>query len=94
MAMLAFGSSFWHMSHTRLGGAMDEKSIWMYIYAAYAGAVENLVADSKVKQLSDSPRKIDAFDLIENAVTGLKDKPVAEWQDFWLDIDVPPIKDL
>ena len=49
MALLAFGSSFWHASHTRLGGAMDEVSIYMVIYAAYAGAVDNLVGDSKVK---------------------------------------------
>jgi succinylarginine dihydrolase len=48
MAMLAFGSSFWHASHTRLGGDMDEKSIHLFIYAAYTGAVQNLVADSKV----------------------------------------------
>ena len=79
MALLAFGSSFWHASHTRLGGAMDEVSIYMVIYAAYAGAVENLVGDSKVKELSDTPRKIDAFDLIENVATGIKNKPVNEW---------------
>lgn len=79
MALLAFGSSFWHASHTRLGGVMDEVSIYMVIYAAYAGAVDNLVADSKVKQLSDTPRSVDAFDLIENVAKGIKDKPVNEW---------------
>jgi hypothetical protein len=79
MAMLAFGSSFWHASHTRLGGDMDERSIWMFIYAAYAGATENLVAGSVVKQLSDTPRSVDAFDIIENTIVGLKDKPVNKW---------------
>jgi len=38
MGLLAFGSSFWHASHTRLGGSMDEYSIHLLIYAAYAGA--------------------------------------------------------
>ena len=42
IALLAFSSSFWHASHTRLAGWMDEKTIWMMVYQAYATAVQNL----------------------------------------------------
>ena len=79
MAMLAFGSSFWHASHTRLAGDMDEKGILMVLYAAYAGATDNLNGSSVLKELSSEPKEAKPFDMIENTVIALKDKPVNEW---------------
>ena len=61
MVLLAFSSSFWHASRTRLAGWMDEASIGMMVWLAYAAAVQNLDGTSVLKELSDTPRSASAF---------------------------------
>jgi hypothetical protein len=41
---LAFGSSFWHGSHTNLGNTVDVVPIAIIAYVAYQAMVENLRA--------------------------------------------------
>ena len=76
--MLAFGSSFWHGSHTNIGGMIDEKSIWLIGYLSYEAAVQSLPGSSVLRYFNDTEKE-SVFQKVEQITKGFKDKTVFEW---------------
>lgn len=88
--MLAMGSSFWHGSHSYVGYLFDNKMIDLIINLMYSEAVQNMESDDPwLKNLSATPRTMNAFDLTEKLTRDLKDKPIKDWAKLLEEADIP-----
>ncbi|EGB09438.1 hypothetical protein AURANDRAFT_63034 [Aureococcus anophagefferens] len=103
VAHMAFGSSFWHGSHTRLGNVADNGLIQVIAYADYQVMVRHLVGgvyrrpaasgnatrDRVLLSLSSSRDRPSAADAARGLTDLFLTRPADEWKDYIATIDVP-----
>ena len=95
VAHMAYGSSFWHGSHTRLGNVADNGLIQVIAYADYQVMVRHLVGggnatrDRVLLSLSSSRDRPSAADAARGLTDLFLTRPVDEWTDYIAAIDVP-----
>ncbi|KAF2367511.1 hypothetical protein FHG87_001741, partial [Trinorchestia longiramus] len=87
---MAWGSSFWHGSNTKLGLQQDEKSLAVLAYAFHQASLSALKSKSPIlHDLSKTPRKKTAIQLIEEFQNMYLTKPVSEWYNITEAFDIP-----
>lgn len=88
---LAFGSAFWHGSHTRLGNVFDNLLIGVLSYISYQEAVRNLptFSDPVVSDLSDTGRKYTGIEINDGLTNIFLTMDVTEWEDAIYELEIP-----
>jgi len=91
-AIVTFGSSFMHGSETRLGKDLDTKSNDLFAYILHQAALINIPYDPVLHDLSLTPRKRSAAQIVEYWLEIFNTKDVTEWTPAFHDTDIPSIQ--
>ncbi|KAF2367512.1 hypothetical protein FHG87_001742, partial [Trinorchestia longiramus] len=87
---MAWGSSFWHGSNTMLGRQQDRKTLAVLAYVFHQASISALKSKSPIlHDLSKTPRKKTAIQLIEEFQNMYLTKPVSEWYNITEAFDIP-----
>ena len=90
MSSLAFGSAFWHGSHTKTGNIMDNEIIQILSFILHQAMVAPLgVDDPIINDLSTSAREKNAVELNAELSNMFVNNPIEEWDDVITGMDKP-----
>ena len=90
MSSLAFGSAFWHASHTITGNIMDNEIIQILAFILHQTMVAPLNSSNPIiNDLSFDEKPSSAVELNEQLSDMFLTKPVEEWDDILSNMDKP-----
>eukprot|EP00095_Tigriopus_kingsejongensis_P008144 maker-scaffold196_size269943-snap-gene-1.33 protein:Tk08144 transcript:maker-scaffold196_size269943-snap-gene-1.33-mRNA-1 annotation:"hypothetical protein AURANDRAFT_63034" len=89
-ASLAFGSAFWHGSHTYAGNVADNRIIEVLAYVAHQVSLENLGLNSSILyDLSPTPRPFSGVEINEQLTNMFLELPPEQWAETINGFDMP-----